>query len=210
MERAIEEKQILTGESERPMIAAEESDAALVSAVLAGDEAAFKLIFERYRRLIAHLVSRFFYNRAEVEEMMQQSFTKIYFSLDSFEGGREKSFTSWVSKITVNQCYNELRRQKRHPENRFGDLSGEEIATLERAATKTDSPDAEDSLINRDLSEKLLSKLDAPDRLALTLLYAQEMSIEEVSEILGWSPSNVKTRLFRARNYLRNVFKTSK
>jgi RNA polymerase sigma-70 factor (ECF subfamily) len=209
MESVIEEKQILRAESEIQIVS-EQTDDALVGAVLAGDEAAFKLIFERYRRLIAHLVSRFFYDRAEVEELMQQSFTKIYFSLDSFQGGREKSFSSWISKITVNQCYNELRRQKRHPENRFGDLTEEEIVTLERAVTKTDSIGAEDSLINRDLSKKLLSKLEAPDRLALTLLYAEEMSIEEVSEILGWSPSNVKTRLFRARNYLRNVFKTSK
>lgn len=209
MERTVEKQQILGVESEIQIVA-EQTDDALVSAVLAGDEAAFKLIFERYRRLIAHLVSRFFYDRAEIEEIMQQSFTKIYFSLDSFQGGREKSFSSWVSKITVNQCYNELRRQKRHPENRFGDLTEEEIAALERAATKTDSARAENSLINRDLSKKLLSKLEAQDRLALTLLYAEEMSVEEVSEILGWSPSNVKTRLFRARNYLRNVFKISK
>lgn len=209
MERAIEEKRILAAESEIQIVS-EQTDDALVGAVLAGDEAAFKLIFERYRRLVAHLVSRFFYDRSEIEELMQQSFTKIYFSLGSFQGGREKSFSSWVSKITVNQCYNELRRKKRHPENRFGDLSDEEIATLERAVTKTDSIGAENSLINRDLSKKLLSKLEAPDRLALTLLYAEEMSVEEVSEILGWSQSNVKTRLFRARNYLRNVFKTSK
>jgi RNA polymerase sigma-70 factor (ECF subfamily) len=209
MEQVIEEKQILAAESEMQIVSAQ-TDAALVEAVLAGDETAFKLIFDRYRRLVAHLVSRFFYDRAEIEELMQQSFTKIYFSLDSFQGGREKSFSAWLSKITVNQCYNELRRRKRHPENRFGDLSDEEFIILERHVTKTDSTGAEDSLINRDLSEKLLSKLEAADRLALTLLYAEEMSVEEVSEILGWSPSNVKTRLFRARNYLRSVFKTSK
>lgn len=205
MEQVVSHPQIAPAESESK-IASAQTDTALVEAVLAGDETAFTALFERYRRLVAHLVSRFFYQREEIEEFVQQSFTKVYFSLKNFRGEREKSFSSWLSKITVNLCYDELRRRGRQPENRFGDLTDEESEILEQAA-ETAAESAESFLIKRDLAEKLLSKLEASDRLALTLFYGEEHSVEEVAELVGWSPSNVKTRLFRARNYLREVLR---
>lgn len=205
MEQVISQPQFLTDADER-QTATVQTDEALVKAVLAGDETAFALIFERYRRLVAHLVSRFFYRREEIEELVQQSFTKVYFSLKDFRGGQEAAFAAWLSKATINICYDELRRRKRRPENRFADLSDEETEILERVA-RSDTESAENFLINRDLAEKLLSKLEASDRLALTLFYGEDLSVEEVAKLVGWSPSNVKTRLFRARNYLRNAFK---
>lgn len=208
MEQAASRAPILAAESESK-IAAAQTDDLLVAAVLAGDETAFADLFERYRRLVAHLVSRFFYRREEVEEIVQQSFTKIYFSLKDFRGEREKSLPAWLSKITVNLCCDELRRRQRRPENRFGDLSDEETSILERFA-QSDAESAESSLIKRDLAEKLLSKLEAADRLALTLFYGEDYSVQEVAELVGWSPSNVKMRLFRARNYLRKTLQILK
>ena len=207
MEQVINHPQILpVGEAEN---ASALTDDALVKAVLTGDDAAFDLIFERYRRLVTHLISRFFYQREEIEELAQQSFTKIYFSLNIFRGERGASLSAWLSKITVNVCYDELRRRKRRPEDRFADLSDEEKEILERLAQSA-AESAESSLIKRDLAEKLLSKLEAPDRVALMLFYVEECSVEEIAGLVGWSQSNVKTRLFRARNFLRDVFKNSK
>ena len=205
MDQVINHPQILPviGEMES---AAAQTDDALVKAVLAGDDAAFDVIFERYRRLVVHLTGCFFYRREEIEELAQKSFTKIYFSLKDFRGRRETSLAAWLSKITINVCYDELRRRKRRPENRFADLSDEEKEILERI-TESASENAEASLLKRDLAEKLLSKLEASDRVALMLFYVEECSVEEVAELVGWSPSNVKTRLFRARNFLRDVFK---
>lgn len=203
MEQVLRRSQIMSAESDSK-IASAQTDELLVKSVLAGDETAFELVFERYRRFVAHLVSRFFYQREEIEEIVQQSFTKIYFSLENFRGEREKSFSSWLSKITINLCFDELRRRQRRPENNFGDLSDEENGILERVAQTTEES-AESSLIKRDLAEKLLSKLEASDRLALTLFYGEDFSVEEVAELVGWSASNVKTRLFRARNFLRSV-----
>ncbi len=207
MEQVIDQQQFATTAAvERESAATLPTDEMLVKAVLAGDEMAFALLFERYRRLAAHLVSRFFYRREEVEELVQQSFTKIYFSLKSFRGGQETAFAAWLSKTTVNTCYDELRRRKSRPENRFADLNEEEFEILESVA-RSDAESAESFLIKRDLAEKLLSKLEASDRLALTLFYGEDLSVEEIAGLVGWSPSNVKTRLFRARNYLRNAFK---
>jgi RNA polymerase sigma factor (sigma-70 family) len=181
------------------------ADDELVKLALAGDETAFACLFERYRRLVIHLVSRFFRQRAEVEDIAQQAFTKIYFSLKDFRGGHEKSFSAWASRLTINACYDELRRRGRRAENLFSQVSNEELECLEQIANDR-AADAEKSLVARDLAEKILSGLDARERLALTLLHGEDFSVAEVARITGWSESNVKTRLFRCRNKLRNIF----
>jgi RNA polymerase sigma-70 factor (ECF subfamily) len=183
----------------------EVADAELVRLVLAGDETAFACIFERYRKLVIHLVSRFFRRREEIEDISQQAFAKIYFSLKDFRGGHDGSFSAWASRLTVNACYDELRRRGRRSENLFSEFSVEEREYLESIAAE-DSGDAEKSLVARDLAEKILSHLDARERLALTLLHGEDFTVAEVANIVGWSESNVKTRLFRCRNNLRNIF----
>ena len=68
-------------------VPSEVTDDELVKLVLAGDETAFACVFERYRKLVVHLISRFFRQREEIEDITQQAFTKIYFSLKDFRGG---------------------------------------------------------------------------------------------------------------------------
>ena len=184
-----------------------EADEKLVQTVLAGDEAAFNLLFERYRRLVVHLVSRFFRQREEIEDISQQAFTKIYFSLKDFRGGHEKSFSAWLSRLTINICYDELRRRQRRPENLFTDLSSADAEFIDNIVEKKYS-DNEKAFVNRDLAEKLLSGLDAKDRFALTLYHAEDLSISEVAEMVGWTKSNVKTRLMRTRKYLRSLLES--
>lgn len=182
-----------------------ESDEDLVAAALAGDEEAFEQIFERYRRLVVHLVAKFFAQRELVEELSQQAFTKIYFSLKDFRGGREKSFSSWLSRLTVNVCYDELRRRQRRPEDLFTDLGTDETDFLENLAEGKPF-DNENAFETRELAEKLLAGLDPRDRLAVTLYHGEDWSIAEVAKTVGWTESNVKVRLMRTRNYLRSLF----
>ncbi len=179
------------------------TDEELVRAVLDGDEAAFSEIFERYKRLVVHLVGRFFNRREMVEECSQVVFTKAYFSLKDFRGGQEKSFASWISRVAVNVCYDELRRRQRRPEDLFAELGTAESEYVENIAVGT--RDNENDLVNRELADKLLSALDAKDRLAVTLYHGEQMSVKEVAEAVGWSESNVKVRLMRTRNYLRTL-----
>lgn len=181
------------------------TDAELVQAVLAGEETAFDLIFERHRRFVVHLVSRFFNRRDLIEELVQQSFTKIYFSLKDYRGEQQNSFSAWISRLTVNVCYDELRRRQRRPENLFAELSNEDTEYVESIVEKN-CLNNEKIFADKDLAEKMLSGLDAKDRLALTLYHAEELSIAEVAKMVGWTESNVKTRLMRTRNYLRNLF----
>src|SRR5436190_15487388 len=101
------------------------TDDELVRAVLGGDEHAFAEIFERYRRLVTGVVGRFFRDRSEIEECVQQSFAKMYFSLKSFRGERGSSFPAWATRIAVNVCYDEFRRLGRRSESLFSEMDHE-------------------------------------------------------------------------------------
>src|SRR4029434_6138636 len=92
---------------------AELTDDELVAAARDGDESAFARLFDRHRRLVSRLGYRFFPRRDQVEEIIQESFIKAYFALDDYQGGGEKSFVSWLARIAVRTCYDELRRGRR-------------------------------------------------------------------------------------------------
>jgi RNA polymerase sigma-70 factor (ECF subfamily) len=193
-------------ESAEVAVCAEKSDFQLVSLVLAGDETAFEDIFERYKRLVAKIGARYFRRPEQIEEIIQISFTKVFLELKNFNGGHDFSFASWLGRIATNACLDILRSQKRKPENLHCELSDAETEYL-FADVKTGDKTAENSLVERDLAEKLLSRLATEDRAVLQMLDAEEMSVNEVAAVTGWSKSKVKIRAFRARNSLRKVLK---
>lgn len=186
----------------------EHSDEALVSRIRAGEEAAFVLLFERYRRRVAGIAKRFFPRHEQIEDIIQVTFTKVYFSIGDYGGERETSFVAWLSRIAVNACYDELRRAKRRPESLISELTEDEETWLNtRLQWKGAGADAESAAVARDLATKLLARLGADDRLVLTLLDADDLSASEVAELTGWSVAKVKVRAHRARVRLRSVLK---
>jgi len=191
-----------------PGQAQEATDNELVAAVRAGDEAAFTRLFERHRSLVSRLGYRFFPRREQVEEIIQEAFVKAYFALDGYQGGHEKSFASWLARITVHTCYDELRRAKKRNESRMGDLTEEEADYLsDRLRDLSAGSNVEGSAISRDLAGKLLSRLKPEDRLVLVLLKQEELSIAEIAEVTGWTSAKVKMRSHRAQQGLRRVLR---
>jgi RNA polymerase sigma-70 factor (ECF subfamily) len=85
-------------------------------------------------------------------------------------------------------------------------LSDGELESLAGIAT-SDTSDAEKLLLDRDLADKLLSRLGGEDRALLQMLYADDMSVAEIAQLTGWSQSKVKIKAWRARNLLRRVLK---
>lgn len=181
------------------------SDAQLVENVLAGDETSFAEIFERYKKHVTRVVGRFFRDRGEIEEHVQQAFAKTYFSLKNFRGEQEKSLAAWMTRITVNVCYDEFRRRQRRSQSLFTDMTTEENEYVESIIdNKAATP--ENVLQNAELANKILSGVEAKDRLALTLVYSQDYSLDEAANMLGITTSNLKSRLFRCRNHLKKRF----
>jgi RNA polymerase sigma-70 factor (ECF subfamily) len=184
------------------------SDDELVTAVCAGDEVSFEHLFERHQRLVIRLASRFFHRREEIEEIIQESFAGAYFALSTYQSREGKSFAAWLSRITINTCYDQLRRTRRRKESAVSELSEAEAAYLEaRLQSEGGGSEIESLTVSRDLARKLLARLEPEDRLVLTLLKAEEMSVAEIAEITGWSVSKVKMRVLRARCILQRVLR---
>ena len=185
---------------------AEPSDVELVGRVGAGDEVAFEELFNRHRRRVALIASRFFRQREQIEEIVQEAFTKAYFALGDFTNAQEASFAAWLARITFNTCYDELRRIKRRPEATNQIISEEEDTWLkEQLRDVSAEGDIEAAAVTRDLADKLLSRLSAEDRQVLVMLDAEGMSVSEIAELTQWSTSKVKVRAHRARASLRRV-----
>lgn len=186
----------------------EPSDLQLVAKVRDGDESAFEELFNRHRRRVALIASRFFRQREQIEEIVQESFTKAYFALGDFSNQQEASFAAWMARIAYNSCYDELRRMKRRHESALSDVSEGDASWLkETLHAEVTGGDIETIAIKRDLADKLLSRLSAEDRLVLVMLDAEELSVAEIAELTGWSVSKVKVRAHRARASLRRVLK---
>jgi RNA polymerase sigma-70 factor (ECF subfamily) len=198
------------GESVQQIAACpENTDKRLVELVLSGDETAFEQIFDRYKRLVASLAARYFRRPEQIDEIIQISFTKAYFELKNFRGRHDASLAGWLARITTNSCLDALRSQNRKSENLLCDLTEPEIEILfaAAAATPDNLKNTEKSLVERDLAEKLLSRLAPDDRAILQMLDAEEMSVKEVAKITGWSSAKIKIRAFRARNALRKILR---
>jgi RNA polymerase sigma-70 factor (ECF subfamily) len=186
----------------------EPSDVDLVARVRGGDELAFEELFNRHRRRVALIASRFFRQREQIEEIIQESFTKAYFALGDFSNQQEASFAAWVARIAYNSCYDELRRTKRRHESALSDVSEEDSAWMNETLRAVEAGgDVEAVAITRDLADKLLARLSAEDRTVLVMLDVEEMSVSEIADVTGWSVSKVKVRAHRARASLRRVLK---
>jgi RNA polymerase sigma-70 factor (ECF subfamily) len=184
----------------------EKSDEHLALSVGAGDERAFEQIFYRHRKRVARLAGRFFNRPEKIEEIVQETFTKMYLAIGNYSAERGQSFGAWLTRIAINSCYDELRRTRRRPEGALDDVTADEMTWLSsRARPSNPAANSESKVILRDLADKLLARLAPDDRLVLTLLDGEDFSVAEIAQALGWSPSKVKVRAHRARQSLRRV-----
>lgn len=182
------------------------TDKQLVDLVLAGDGNAFEEIFDRHKRLVAMIASRFFRRQDEIEEIVQISFAKAFAELGKFRGRHERSLSSWLVRIAYNACFDILRAQQRKDEKLDCELTDAEAASLVEL-TADNTLAAEQGLIDRDLTGKLLSGLADDDRLLLQLMYAEDMCVADIADVFGWSGSKVKIRAWRARLAMRKALR---
>lgn len=182
------------------------TDAQLIELILAGDETAFEHLFDRHKRHVARVAARYFQRTDIVEEVIQISFAKAFVELSRFRGEHSFSFPSWIGRIAANACLDQIRSQKRKPEDLQSELSESEVQNVLDLA-QSGSLDPEQMLINRDLANKLLGRLDVEDRALLHMIYVDEMSVAEVGEFFGWTRSKVKIRAWRARNHLKRTLR---
>src|SRR6202142_4529718 len=141
-------------------------DRELVRRAQKDDKEAFELLVERHQSRVFAVAGGILRNREDVEDVAQQVFTKEYFSLKRFD--QRAAFSTWLYKITVNECWDVLRKRKVRPLVFEAELS-EEQAQIYRAAedVKDGTPDISERLEKREELERLLECLDERARMML-------------------------------------------
>jgi RNA polymerase sigma-70 factor (ECF subfamily) len=163
-----------------------------------GDAEAFEILVKKHQGRVFAVAGGILRNREDVEDIAQQVFVKAYFSLKKFD--QRAAFSTWIYKITVNECWDLLRKKKVRPLVYESELSEEQSEMYLATEQKTDrEPDVSDRLEVRQQLQRWLDFLEDRDRTMLTLKEVQGFTVEEIAEILGINGNTVKVRLFRAR-----------
>jgi RNA polymerase sigma-70 factor (ECF subfamily) len=179
-------------------------EAALVQRVQAADEMAFREIVERYQSKVFSIIYGILRNHNDAEDIAQQVFTKVYFSIRSFDF--RSSLLTWIYKITVNECYDYLRKKKVRRLVYESDFSQEDALRVENSEPARDQRPAVDvTLAQRDLAMKLLARLPEQERTLLLMKEVEGHSVEELAEMTGINENTIKVKLFRARQKLLKV-----
>ena len=175
-------------------------DVRLMRLVARCDTAAFEELIERHQALVIGTVARMLGSNSDVEDIAQQVFIRVWKSAGRYV--HRAKFTTWVLKITRNLVFNELRRSKRRAHVPMQtDPNGEEIPLKDEAAQ---SPDA--LLLETELQQaidKAIAELPETQRMAVILRRYQDLSYEQIGDVLDLSVPAVKSVLFRARTELR-------
>jgi RNA polymerase sigma-70 factor (ECF subfamily) len=176
-------------------------EAALIRRIQSGDELAFREIVERYQSKVFSIIYGILRNRNDAEDIAQQVFAKIYFSVKSFDF--RSSLLTWIYKITVNECYDYLRKKRVRKLVYESDFSADDSQRIEHSEPATDqAPAVDQRLAQHDLILKLLAKLSEEDRSLMLLKEVEGHSVEELAEMMGMNENTIKVKLFRARQKL--------
>jgi RNA polymerase sigma-70 factor (ECF subfamily) len=171
---------------------------ALVCKAQKGDKIAFETLVQRHQHRVFAVARGILKRQQDVEDIAQQVFVKAYFSLKRFD--QRAAFSTWLYKITVNECWDLLRKRKARPlvyEADFSEEQSRQYSAVEREAGS--APDTSDRMAMRQRLDDMLGQLDKRDRAMLVLKEVQGFSVEEIADSMGLNPNTVKVRLFRAR-----------
>lgn len=181
-------------------------DRQLVQRVQQGDKKAYDLLVLKYQHRIAGLVSRFIRDPHEVQDVTQEAFIKAYRALAGFRG--ESQFYTWLYRIAINTSKNYLLARKRRPPS--GDVDIEDAVFFEDETALKDIASPERNLMRDQLMSAVneaIKGLPEDLRTALTLREYDDLSYEEIAEVMGCPIGTVRSRIFRAREMVDETIK---
>ena len=195
--------------SKEPRQAGVPQDRELVRLAQRGNKDAFEELVKRHQNRVFAVARGILKRQEDIEDVSQQVFVKAYFALKKFD--QRSAFTTWLYKITVNECWDLLRKRKVRPlvyEADFSEEQGRQYQASERR--EGPEPDPTARLDARQRVERLLGFLDERDRGMLVLKEVEGFAIEEIAELFDLNTNTVKVRLFRARQRILSQLKNAK
>jgi RNA polymerase sigma-70 factor, ECF subfamily len=169
-----------------------------------GDGAAFNELVLAYRRRILGTIARLIGHPEDVEDVGQEVFLRLYFSLDQLRA--PEVFEPWLYRLTANAAYDYLRKRRRRMESRMADLSDQQIVLADAVAgEKADREEGERKRV-RAAVHSLLGAVSEEDRVLLTLKEVEGLSLKELVKVYHVKENALKVRLFRARQRVLKAF----
>ena len=162
----------------------------LIDRILAGNQQLYAELVNRYKSYAFTIAVKILENRPEAEEAAQDSFVKAFHHLKNFK--RDSKFSTWLYRIVFNTSVSYKRKRKvtfQNIENTIIEYGQEAEGMLERSDKKK-------------YIHQAMQRLNEADKLAITLFYLEEFSLEETAEITGMQANTVKVRVHRARQRL--------
>src|SRR6185437_3140037 len=171
-----------------------------INLVMKGDTNAFAVLVDRYKDMVFSLSLKMLKGREEAEEVSQDTFLKIYKSLNKFNG--ESKLSTWIYKVAFNTCLDRLKKNKR-----LQPFAGLDEFTEPEALSLMNVLDSIENKERKQMIQDCMHLLPGEDSFLLTLYYFEEQSLEEIAKIIGITPNNVKIRLYRSRKKLASLLK---
>lgn len=185
----------------------EQTDLALVGRLQAGDKSVFRELVRRHQEKVYRLSLRLTRDESKAQDAMQDAFLQVFRKIEQFQ--EQSAFTTWLYRITVNAALMRMRTERRHRETSLEDASPRYTEQGEMAEPVDDwAPPVDDDVANRELAVHAREAVDAlPEayRSVFMLREIEELSTEDVAQILDLTIPTVKTRLHRARLALRKA-----
>jgi RNA polymerase sigma-70 factor (ECF subfamily) len=179
----------------------------LMTRIAEGDEDAFEILVSRHQTSILNLIYRYIGDRTQAKDLAQEVFIRVWQAAKTYKP--EAKFTTWIYRITANLCFNELKsaRRKRWFSFNWSDEDGEH--TLEEMLSDN-APSAEEILLEKERSRQISDAIQSlPDnqRMALVLKRYDDLSYQEIAQIIGCSVSAIESLLVRAKRTLQEKLK---
>ena len=173
------------------------TDTEIIKKVLAGEQAMFAQLVQRYQQYVFTLVYRFTDNREDAEEISQDVFVKAYRSLADFRG--EAKFSTWLYTIVRTSCITFLRKKRLDTSSLDNERTFLQVESKQSGFTAN----AIEQKSKHAMVNSAIRMLSPDDTHILTLFYKGEQTLDEIGRVMGLEPNTVKVKLHRARNRLK-------
>lgn len=188
-----------------------ETDRKLINKILNGNLIAFRDLVEKYQKLVVHVVFRLVSRSEDREEICQEVFIKVYQNLSGFRF--QSKLSTWIGKIAYTTTINYLRKEKIYLQGELKNNSDNNEHEDEYAnpvdLIQSEDPSPVELIERQDMSKFIHKKIDqlpAPYQTIITLYHLEQMSYQEIAEIMSLPEGTVKSYLFRGRKKLKESF----
>jgi RNA polymerase sigma-70 factor (ECF subfamily) len=173
-----------------------EADDSLISRILNGEKKAYKLIVRRYNDYLYKIGRAYGFGHSDTEDLMQETYVNAYLNLAKFE--YRSTFKTWLTRIMLNECYHKKDRQRAKEDQKSDDRMRFANNNNNETGAKVDNNELSQYL------EKAILNIPENYRIVFTLRELNGLSVRETSKALGLRESNVKVRLHRGKEMLRD------